>query len=219
MNRRIFVVAVAILAFVALGVSGTLYTNARNEAAQALAAAQQAAMIKPHAPVIGPADAPVTVVEFFDPSCEACRAFYPIVKQILAIYPDEVKLVLRYAAFHQGSDVAVRILEGARRQDLFVPVLEALLERQPEWAKDGNPDLDKAWEIAGSAGADLAKAKADGNLQEVTDILTIDDQDVQALQVQGTPTFFVNGQPLTELGPQQLYDLITAEVMKARGGN
>ena len=217
MKRRPFVLAVTVFAFVALALSGVLFTNARNDAARALAAQQQAALVKPHSPVVGPADAPVTVVEFFDPSCEACRAFYPVVKQILSIYPEDVKLVLRYAAFHEGSDVAVRMLEGARRQDAFLPALEALLEKQPDWAKHDGPDLEKAWEIVGTAGVDIAQAKVDGNLQEVTDILTIDAEDAGSLQVQQTPTFFVNGLPLTEFGPQQLYDLITSEVMKARG--
>jgi len=60
-----------------------------------------------HSPVFGPANAPVTIVEFFDPACETCRAFYPIVKDILAQYPSEVRLVIRYAPLHKGSDVVV----------------------------------------------------------------------------------------------------------------
>lgn len=35
---------------------------------------------------------------------------------------------------------------------------------------------------------------------------------MKAINLQGTPTFFVNGKPLTEFGPQQLYDLVAAEV-------
>ena len=63
--------------------------------------------------MFGPSEAPVTIVEFFDPSCEACRAFYPFVKNILTQYPDDVRLVLRYAAFHGGSDQAIGTLEAA----------------------------------------------------------------------------------------------------------
>ena len=93
---------------------------------------------------MGEESAPVTIVEFFDPACEACRAFHPVVKSILDEHAGQVRVVLRYAAFHDGSDEAVKILEAARRQEVFEPVLEALLEVQPQWANHGAPRLDLA---------------------------------------------------------------------------
>jgi hypothetical protein len=44
--------------------------------------------------VLGPKAARVTIVEFFDPACESCRAFYPVVKQIMAAHPKDVRVVL-----------------------------------------------------------------------------------------------------------------------------
>lgn len=74
----------------------------------------------------------MTIVEFFDPACEACRAFHPIVKQILTQYPDDVRVVMRYTPFHgEGSELAIKVLEAARLQDVFVPVLEALAKISP----------------------------------------------------------------------------------------
>jgi protein-disulfide isomerase len=73
--------------------------------------AEQARLVRMHSPVFGPQNAPVTIVEFFDPACETCRAFYPIVKSLMAQYPDEVRLVIRYAPFHPGSDQVVKLLE------------------------------------------------------------------------------------------------------------
>lgn len=169
-------------------------------------------LIRPHSPIIGRADAPVTIVEFFDPSCEACRAFYPLVKQIHEANPETVRVVLRYTPLHQGSDEAVRILEAARLQDKFVPVLEAILERQPEWAMHGAPDLDKAWTIAGEAGLDVARGRRDGATPAVDAVLKQDMADIEANKVQQTPTFFVNGKQLTEFGPQQLNDAVMDEV-------
>jgi protein-disulfide isomerase len=46
-------------------------------------------LIRSYSPIIGPEEAPVTIVEFFDPACEACRAFHPIVKDILAEHDGE----------------------------------------------------------------------------------------------------------------------------------
>ena len=119
----------------------------------------QALLVRDYSPSFGPADAPVTLVEFFDPSCEACRAYHPVVQEIRRQFPTQVRVVLRYTVFHEGSDEAVRILEAARMQDKFEPVLDALLEQQPGWAVHGSPEMDVAWEIAGAAGLDLEKAE------------------------------------------------------------
>ncbi|MDO9501445.1 thioredoxin domain-containing protein [Falsiroseomonas sp.] len=210
MNRRVLVLGTTALAVAAFGGAAILYS--RGEAGGPAATGPSDAFVRPHSPVIGEADARVTVVEFFDPSCEACRAFHPILKQILARHPSDVKLVLRYAAFHQGSDEAVRILEAARRQDRFEVVLQALYERQSEWAIHGAPNLENAWRIAGAAGLDLDQARRDARLPGVDQVLVVDMADVQALQVTRTPTFFVNGRPLVSFGPQQLYDLILSEL-------
>ena len=45
--------------------------------------------------------------------------------------------------------------------------------------------------------------------------MTQDAEDVAAVGLTQTPTFFVNGRPLTEFGPQQLYDLVASEVTVA----
>ena len=212
MNRRYFVLGVTAAAIVAYGGGAFAFREAVASAAREAAARSSAALFRDHAPIIGPADAKVTITEFFDPSCEACRAFYPIVKQIMELHPGKVRLVLRYAALHEGSDQVVRMIEAARLQDRFIPVLEALLTQQPEWAVHGAPDIEKAWSIAGSAGLDLTKGRADAQSDAVTAVLAQDTADVAAVGLTQTPTFFVNGKPLTEFGPQQLYDLVTSEV-------
>jgi len=192
-------------------------TDEETAAASAPAAAPQwNAYVRRHSPVIGPANAPVTIVEFFDPSCEACRAFYPIVKQIMAQYPNDVRLVLRYTPLHEGSEEAVRILETARQQNVFEPVLEALFVEQPRWATHGGPQLEIAWAAAGAAGLDQARARAAMQAPRITAALNQDIADATALGVRGTPTFFVNEKPLPSFGPQQLYDLVRAEVEAAR---
>ena len=68
-----------------------------------------------------------------------------MLKQLRAEFPDSLRIVMRYAAFHQGSDEAVAILEAARRQNMFEPVLNAVLESQPAWTRHDRPNLDIAW--------------------------------------------------------------------------
>ncbi|MGE8498922.1 MAG: DsbA family protein [Pseudomonas sp.] len=171
-------------------------------------------LVRFHSPVIGPAKAPVTIVEFFDPSCESCRAFYPFVKQVLAEHPEDVRLVIRYTLFHQASEEASRLLEAARLQNLYQPVMEAILIAQPQWHDD--PTAGKAWEAAEQVGLDVQKARADMHLDAIGALLTTDMKDVERLRIRGTPTFFVNGQPLREFSAEALRQQVREEVLKAR---
>lgn len=213
MNRRALTLGTGVLALAALGGGVWLYPN--GEVGGPAGLGQEDIYVRPHSPVVGKADARVTLVEFFDPSCEACRAFHPILKQILARHPNDVRLVLRYAPFHEGSDEAVRILEAARLQGYFELVLDALLARQPEWAIHGAPNLNTAWQIAGTAGLDLSRARQDARRPEIDHVLQADTADLQVLQVRRTPTFFVNRRPLVSFGPQQLYELVLSEINAA----
>lgn len=170
------------------------------------------ALIRFHSPVLGPQNAPVTIVEFFDPACEACRAMHPVLADIRKRYPAQVRIVMRYAAFHDGSDIAVRILETARLQDKFEPVLEALLAAQPQWADHSGARLDIAWAAAAEAGLDVDKARAEMNKEAITNILTQDARDIEVVGVRRTPTFFVDGRPLLDFGPKQLIEMVRLQV-------
>lgn len=174
-------------------------------------------LVRFHSPSFGPTNAPVTIVEFFDPACETCRAFYPMVKNLMKQYPNDVRLVLRYAPFHQGSDQVVKLLEAAKRQDKYVQVLEAILETQPAWADHGKPNIELAFKVAEQqAGLDLAKAKADMANGAIEAALQQDIQDLTALEVTKTPTFLVNGRSLPSFGLNQLTALVSEEVAKVK---
>ncbi len=216
MNRRLVVILTGLAAMAIFSGSTVFYQNEQAKRTRAIAASRADALVREHSPIIGPTNAPVTIVEFFDPSCEACRAFYPPLKQIMALFPTQVRLVLRYTAFHEGSDAAVKILEAARRQGKLEAVLVALLQYQPEWADHKGPDLEKAWNRAKEAGLDIEQGKRDAALPELDQLLQNDMADAKTLEVKGTPTFFVNGHPLTELGPQELYQLVKREVDRSK---
>lgn len=212
MNRRAVLLGTSAAALAVFG-GGAWYLRQQQEAeAEAAATAAVAqnpeALIRPYSPILGPAEAPVTLVEFFDPSCEACRAFHPVIEDLRRQYPTQLRIVLRYTPFHEGSDEAVRILEAARRQDKFEPVLDALFEKQPEWAIHGAPDLDRAWRIAGAVGLDLERAQSDRLHPDTTAILNQDVADLQELGVRATPTFFLDGRPLTNPNFDALRDAV-----------
>jgi protein-disulfide isomerase len=171
-----------------------------------------ARLVRPHSPVLGAAKARVTVTEVLDPACEACRAFAPVVEQLLFLYPEDVRVVIRFADFHPPSQEAIRLLEAARQQGRFHELLGALFDRQQEWASHSAPDPAIAWKIAGEVGVDVGKARKQARTAAVDDMLRIEGEDLVALKVERTPTFFVNDKLLVSFGPDQLFALVKSEV-------
>ena len=227
MNRRSVVLIISAVILAVFAAAAFFYSSSQLQSPQRAEApgstAQKTAaqpkqsggqLVRSHSPVFGPVEAPVTIVEFFDPSCEACRAFHPYVKQILAENPEDVRLVLRYVLFHPGSEEVARMLEAARKQNLHEQVLEAVLEAQPGWHDD--PKVAQAWAAAERVGLNLEQARQDMHAPGVNAVLETDMQDVMAVGVRGTPTFFVNGRALSEFGPEPLRQLVSSEVAKAR---
>lgn len=216
-RRTTTVVLTTLVALAAFAAAVVLYQRHERQTAADQAGAQSDVMVREHSPVMGPANARVTIVEFFDPACEACRAFYPYVKQILAAHPRDVRLVIRYVPFHGDSSTAgVQILESARQQKRFEPVMDALMESQPVWASHGSPAPARAWEFARAAGLDLEQARAYVATGAVDKLLEQDVADLKSVGVRATPTFFVNGRPLPEPDPRVLHEMVKAEVERGR---
>ena len=217
MNAKKFTVIglVAIVAlFFYLGMN--TYTSRVQTEQEVQVKAEQTRLVRFHSPVFGPQNAPVTIVEFFDPACETCRAFYPIVKNLMAQYPKDVRLVIRYAPLHQGSDRVVKLLESSKSQGKYQEVLEAVLAAQPAWADHGQPNIEIAFKAAEQAGLDITKARQDIEKPGMQSLLQQDIEDLTALQVTKTPTFFVNGRSLPSFGPDQLAALVAEEVAKVK---
>jgi len=213
-TRKLLALAVLLILGVAFYFGMDAYRDRTQAEQDTRVAVEGSRLVRMHTPIIGPQNAPVTIVEFFDPACETCRAFYPIVKQIMAQHPDKVRLALRYAPFHHGSDQVVKLIEAARKQGLYTPVLEALLAAQPEWADHAAPNIGIAFEAAARAGLDMERARQDMETPEIQAVLAQDIEDLTALQVSKTPTFFVNGRSLPSFGPEQLTRLVAEEVGK-----
>jgi len=211
MNRRTLVIGTAVIATL-LFIGGWFAVDQAAAPVSENGSPADSALIRFHSPVLGPQDAPVTIVEFFDPACEACRAMHPVLADIRKRYPQQVRIVMRYAAFHDGSDIAVRILETARLQNVFEPVLEALLAAQPQWADHSGARLDIAWAAAAEAGLDVDKARAEMNNDAINNLLVQDAKDVETVGVRQTPTFFVDGRPLLDFGAEQLIDMVRLQV-------
>lgn len=191
---------------------GYIYKNQQAKKFDFLAQEQAGIFVRKHSPILGRDEAKVYLVEFMDPACETCRAFAPFVKQLLAENPGKIKLVLRYAPFHDGADYFVRILEAAKKQDKYWQTLEVMYQSQPYWASHHNPQPELIWRFLPGAGLDLEKLKNDLNDPAIGQIIAQDLADAKTLNVTKTPGYFVNGKPLVTFGDTQLRQLLEAEL-------
>lgn len=205
---------VALLALIALG--GWWYFSTPTSPGQDATALDRTALIRPHSPSEGRADAPVVIVEFFDPACGTCRTFYPMVKQLMAQHPDRIRLVLRYAPFHKGSDKVVAVLEAARRQGKFWPALEALFDSQEDWASNHTAKVELTWPYLSGIGLNMEQLAFDMTAPALQQAIAQDLSDANTLGVSQTPEYFVNGRPLPSFGFPQLQQLVAEELAKTR---
>ena len=206
-QKTLFIAAAVVLLLVFL--LGTLaYKNQKTDQAAQLAERNREHLVRMHSPTLGKTDAPVVIVEFLDPACETCRAFYPLVKEMMAANPDRIRLVLRYAPFHKGSDKVVAVLEAARKQGKFWPALEALLAAQADWAPQHTAQVDLVWKHLDGLGLNLEQMRADMLTPEIARVIAQDLDDARALNVTMTPEYFVNGKPLPSFGSEQLKTLV-----------
>jgi protein-disulfide isomerase len=207
MKRTLFISAATLL-LVAFLVTTLVYKAEKVDESGQPAQQNSEYLVRMHSPVLGNAGAKVEIVEFFDPACETCRVFYPLVKQIMAEHPDQIRLVLRYAPFHQGADQVVAVLEAARRQGKFWPALEALLAAQEQWTSNHTAQVNLVWQHLGGLGLNLEQMRVDMNSAGIAQIIAQDLDDARALKVTKTPGFFVNGRPLETFGYEPLKAMV-----------
>lgn len=192
--------------------AAALYKKNRAEKLGFMAKENAATFVRPHSPIKGSEDAKVYVVKFTDPACETCAAFAGFMEQGMEVYPGKLKLVIRYAPFHEGAPDIVRILEAAKKQGKYWETLHLLYASQDRWTAHHRVSVDKVWPLLTRAGLDVARVRKDMKDPEIEKIIEQDLADGRTLGVTKTPGFFVNGKPLEPFGAAELRDLIESEI-------
>lgn len=169
-------------------------------------------LIRDHSYSKGPADASVTIVEFLDPECEACAAMHPIVKSLLQEYEGKVRLVVRYMLFHPNSLYAAALLEEARESGKYDQVMDVFAARLPEWGDHHNPKPELLSGYMVEQGIDKMRTERDYVIPKFEAKIRMDEADGEKLGVNRTPTFFVNGVMLHEIGYTPIKAAIEAQL-------
>lgn len=161
----------------------------------------------PSEPAFGPANAQVTVVEFFDYQCPYCKTAAPAYLQLMRAHPDVRFIFKEWAILDQGESVtsqyAARAALAAHAQGKYLPVHRALMaERALSPAA-----IDR---ILAVNGVDLAKAKVTLASPETSRLMADIHTGAAGLGIEGTPTFFINGRIMSNNDPAQLDRAIRA---------
>jgi protein-disulfide isomerase len=155
-----------------------------------MSAPQLRPAVGPDDHVAGPADAPVTLVEYGDFECSYCGAAYPIVKALQRRLGDRLRFVFRnfpLAEMHPHAEHAAEAAEAAGPEGRFWPMHDMLYEHQARLEDD---DLVGYAEELGLDGERVARALATGTYAE-----RVQGDFLSGVRsgVNGTPTFFING--------------------------
>jgi len=196
---------VVIAGFVFFSASKKAEVKKENESRPA---ADLSTLVRFHNISYGNAEARVTVVEFFDPECEACRQVHPIMKNLISTYGQRVRFVYRYMPLHHNSVFAAAALEEARELNKFDEALDVLFERQPIWGSHANPRPELIIEYLQELGIPKDRLEQKYLLEKHNQKIQIDKEDGMTLGVRRTPTIFVNGKQLYQLGEAPLRQAI-----------
>ena len=163
-------------------------------------------------PILGPIKAPITIFEFSCFGCPASRDIQPVLKQVLAKYPDQIKLVwkdLPLPELYPDSPLAHLAARCAQAQNKFWEYQEKL------WANQGDFSLDNLKRISQNIGLDkndFAKCLSE---EKLNDLITADINEASQLLISGTPHFYINNQEI--FGTASLEDferVINAELSR-----
>ncbi|OUS32646.1 thioredoxin [Thalassotalea sp. 42_200_T64] len=212
MNNKTLFISVAALFGLAFIAAVAVY---KSQQTSTLAGEVLPALERINVPAKGGKDAKVTIVEFFDPACGTCSQFYPLVNNLVKKYRGKVKVVMRYAPLHQGSEEVVKMLEAAHLQGQFWPAVELLFANQQQWVEHHVSNPQSALAGIKTLPLDHKQLENDWKSSKVANIIAQDIQDGQTLQVRATPQFFVNGKPLVVFGYQELVDLVEEAITEA----
>lgn len=208
MNKKMIIILGSILLTVALFlVAQSLFTTSSTNTATE-PAPPNVNLVREFNNKKGPADAKVTIVEFFDPECESCQAFAPHLKNLLEQYEGKVLFVARYMLYHTSSFMAAKASQAAAKQGKFWEYHETLFNKQSEWGHKETPDLSYFIRYAEELGLDLNKFKTDMDDKETENQIGMDIADGNALGVRGTPTIFINGEMAQDLNIPALSKMI-----------
>jgi len=159
----------------------------------------------------GPENARITLVEFGDYQCPSCKAFHPVVQELLPRYPQQVRLEFHHyplISIHPNSMAASLAVEAAGEQGRYWEMHDLVFELQDEWSKDPNAEpafLAMATRLGLNQNAFMQAMRS----PQLQDRILQDVIRAREGQVEAVPTFFIDGKRISvPLSITALVDII-----------
>ena len=153
----------------------------------------------------GREDASVTIVEYSDLQCPACRSYSFLIDKLMQEEASSTVPTVRFVyrhfplAQHTNAISAAKTAEAAGMQGKFFEMYKMLFEKQPDWENAGDAKTIFI-NYAESLGLDKDKFLVDYELKEIEDKINNDYKSGVKASVEATPTFFINGKKI--INPQ-----------------
>jgi len=142
-------------------------------------------------PSLGPADAPIVIVEFSDFQCPFCKRFYDeTYQQLMDAYPGKIRFVYRHlplTSIHPEAFPSAEASMCANEQNAFPQYHDKLFENQDKLGRE------LYMQIAADLNLDAVSFEGCLNTGRYKDLIQQDSDFALNLGVQSTPTFFING--------------------------
>ena len=192
------VLAVVVGAGVLIAASGSSDDGGSSTVATEPSAAPQSTVRSDTRKLSTAKDGKVTLVEFLDFECESCGALYPAMEQLRIDYDGRVTFAIRYfpVPSHTNAQIAAQAVEAAAKQGKLVPMYQRMFETQSEWGESQDSKKDVFVGYARDMGLDMDQFMRDLEDPATVERVRSDQEDGEALGVQGTPTLFLNDELL-----------------------
>lgn len=144
-----------------------------------------------------PAEAEVQLVEFVDFQCPACAVAATVVDEIKAQYGDRVEIVVRHfplTEIHPHAVDAALAFEAAAAQGAAVEMYDALYSTQQQWSPGAGSQAAAFRSLAEQLGLDMAEYDRVVGDPATLEVVSLGRQDAIGLGLQGTPSFFIDGE-------------------------
>lgn len=160
----------------------------------------------------GPADAPITIIEFSDYECPFCVRAEPTVKELLDAYPGKIRIVYRDfpLPMHAKAPKAAEAAHCAGDQGKYWEMHGQLFANAQ---KLDVPDLK---DHARAIGLDAAKFDQCLDSGEKAKVVEMHKKAGEEAGVTGTPAFFINGRPLSGAQPLAAFKAIVDDELKKK---
>jgi len=147
---------------------------------------------------LGEATAPVTITEFGDFQCPACAAAAAPLEEVYERNKEKVRLAYIHFPLpsHKNAEVAAAASEAAHLQGKFWEIYDLLFSRQSQWAEVSDPKLIFRG-YAGELGLNVDQFAKDLDSGEVRNAVRAGKNHGLDLDVNQTPTFYINGKKIT----------------------